>query len=88
MSHVDLDRRDGVAFITLNRPDKLNAMNEEMWGELGRVWDEFAADADLRAAVVSGAGDKGFFPGSSGAVRLPASCRWISRRAARSLNPL
>lgn len=62
-SHVDLDREDGVAFITLNRPDKLNAMNEEMWAEVGRVWDEFAADADLRAAVVSGAGGRAFSTG-------------------------
>ena len=62
-SCIELGSRDGIAFITLNRPDRLNAMNEEMWAELGRVWDAFAADAGLRVAVVSGAGDRAFSTG-------------------------
>ena len=63
MSNIDLEDRDGIAFITLNRPERLNAMNEEMWAELGRVWDAFAADEGLRVAVVSGAGDRAFSTG-------------------------
>ena len=63
MSHIDLEARDGIAFITLNRPERLNAMNEEMWAELGRVWDAFAADPALRVAVVSGAGERAFSTG-------------------------
>ena len=62
-SHIDLEARDGIAFITLNRPERLNAMNEEMWAELGRVWDAFAAAPALRVAVVSGAGDRAFSTG-------------------------
>ncbi len=61
--HIDVENRDGIAFITLNRPERLNAMNEEMWAELGRVWDAFAADPALRVAVVSGAGDRAFSTG-------------------------
>ena len=38
-------------------------MNEDMWAELGRVWDAFAADAALRVAVVSGAGERAFSTG-------------------------
>ncbi len=63
MFHIELENRDGIAFITFNRPERLNAMNEEMWVELGRVWDAFAADPALRVAVVSGAGDRAFSTG-------------------------
>ena len=62
-AYVELETRDGIAFITLNRPDKLNAMHEEMWDELIRVWDRFSADSRLRVAVISGAGDKAFSAG-------------------------
>lgn len=62
-STVELEGRDGIAFITLNRPHKLNAMTEAMWAELGRVWDAFAADPALRVAVVSGAGGRAFSTG-------------------------
>jgi enoyl-CoA hydratase/carnithine racemase len=53
---VDYEKREGIAYVTLNRPDKLNAMNAEMHGELGQVWADFRDDADLRVAILSGRG--------------------------------
>jgi 2-(1,2-epoxy-1,2-dihydrophenyl)acetyl-CoA isomerase len=47
---------DGVATITLNRPDKLNAFNEAMHAELARALDRLEADAAIRALLLTGAG--------------------------------
>lgn len=53
---------DGVATITLNRPDKLNAFNEAMHGELARAFDRIEADLSVRAVLLTGAG-RGFCAG-------------------------
>jgi enoyl-CoA hydratase len=55
--HIVLDRRDdGVVLATLNRPDKLNAVNGVLHGELARLPREFDADPDTRVLVITGAG--------------------------------
>jgi len=48
--------KDGVATITLNRPEKLNALNKQMYVELGVVLDSLERDASLKVVVVKGAG--------------------------------
>lgn len=53
---------DGVRLITLNRPDRLNAMNEELIDGLHAALDEAAADRDCRVVVLTGAG-RGFCAG-------------------------
>jgi enoyl-CoA hydratase len=51
------ERRDqGVLLITMDRPDKYNAADERMHGELARVWTEVSADPRTRVAVITGAG--------------------------------
>jgi enoyl-CoA hydratase len=51
------ERRDnGVLLITMDRPEKYNATDEQMHGELARVWADVSADRDTRVAVVTGAG--------------------------------
>ena len=46
----------GVLLITINRPEKYNAADEGLHGELARVWNDVAADPDTRVAVITGAG--------------------------------
>ncbi len=54
---LSFERRDhGVLLITLNRPEKYNAADEEMHTELARVWPAVSADPETRVAVVTGAG--------------------------------
>lgn len=53
---------DGIRLITLNRPDRLNAMNEELIDGLHAALDEVAADRDCRVVVLTGAG-RGFCAG-------------------------
>lgn len=59
MSHDDtvlLDVADGVATLTLNRPDKLNALHAGMLARLHRLVDDLAERDDVRVVVVTGAG--------------------------------
>jgi enoyl-CoA hydratase len=62
---VKLDREDdGVAIITVNRPDKLNALNADTIQALGGVLGEVHDDAAIRAVVLTGAGEKAFVAGA------------------------
>jgi enoyl-CoA hydratase len=54
----------GVARITVNRPDKLNALNYATLTELGAAFDAAQADDAVRAVVVTGAGEKAFVAGA------------------------
>ncbi|WP_326546843.1 enoyl-CoA hydratase/isomerase family protein [Mycolicibacterium sp. ND9-15] len=56
-NQLTLTRRDnGVLLITIDRPDKYNAADEEMHRELATIWKDVAADPDTRVAVITGAG--------------------------------
>ncbi|MEJ2541599.1 MAG: enoyl-CoA hydratase-related protein, partial [Gemmatimonadota bacterium] len=57
-------RDDGIAVITLNRPEKLNALNEAVRQRLMEVVDALATDDDVRVAVLHGAGEKAFVAGA------------------------
>ncbi|MBI4766748.1 MAG: enoyl-CoA hydratase/isomerase family protein [Deltaproteobacteria bacterium] len=48
--------KDQIAYITMNRPDKLNALNNEMVAELNKTWDRFEEDPEARVAILGGAG--------------------------------
>ena len=61
--HLRLEARSGVAFVTLDRPDALNALTGETLLELGMAFDLVEADAEVRALVVHGAG-RGFCAGA------------------------
>jgi enoyl-CoA hydratase len=55
---------DGVATVTVNRQDKLNALNAETVGELEACFAELAQDPAARVVVLTGAGDKAFVAGA------------------------
>jgi enoyl-CoA hydratase/carnithine racemase len=57
------EEANGVAWVTLNRPDKLNAFNEVMQRELESVWKGLRTNDDVRCAVLTGAGEKAFCTG-------------------------
>jgi enoyl-CoA hydratase len=56
-AQIDYATGNGRAYVTLNRPDKKNAMSEAMWAELMRCYDRAEADDDVRVVVLRGAGD-------------------------------
>jgi len=55
---------DGVAVVTLNRPDVLNAMNDVMRRELTRCFEDLVTDEQIRVVIVTGAGDRAFSAGA------------------------
>jgi enoyl-CoA hydratase len=59
-----LDRRDRVAVITINRPEKRNALNIQTRAEGAAVLDELRTDDSVRVVVITGAGDKAFIAGA------------------------
>lgn len=58
------DVRDGVAVITINRPDKLNALNDQVMAELGNAADRVTTDPEIKGAIITGAGPKAFVAGA------------------------
>jgi enoyl-CoA hydratase/carnithine racemase len=60
---VELEMHDGVATVSLNRPEKLNALTDEMYVQLIDIFAGLAADDAVRAVVVTGKG-RGFCSGS------------------------
>lgn len=54
--YLDIQRRDGVATLTLNQPDNRNAVHAEMHAELERIWRDLASDREVNVIVFTGAG--------------------------------
>ncbi|MBC7795612.1 MAG: enoyl-CoA hydratase/isomerase family protein [Pyrinomonadaceae bacterium] len=59
-----VEKQDKVAIITINRPDKLNALGEKVHAEGVAVLDELAGDAEIRVVIFKGAGGKAFVAGA------------------------
>jgi len=58
-------RKEGaIGWMIFNNPERHNAVSLEMWQEVERITDDFAADADVRVVVVTGAGGKAFVSGA------------------------
>jgi enoyl-CoA hydratase len=63
-TNLHLERADGVATITLDRPKQLNALDAATLRELARAVREIRRDAGIRAVIVTGAGEKAFSAGA------------------------
>src|SRR5260370_10714707 len=59
-----VERRDRVAVITINRPEKRNALNIQTRAEGAAILDELRADDSVRVVIITGAGDKAFIAGA------------------------
>jgi enoyl-CoA hydratase len=64
MDLVRVERQGEVARVTLDRPDKLNAVNNAMWDRLGELFGKLDADASLRCVIIAGAGERAFSVGA------------------------
>ena len=60
---VLLDKKDGVAIITLNRPEVLNAMNHQLVTELDQAITEAEDDESIAAIIFTGSGERAFTAG-------------------------
>lgn len=63
-TQILVDKADGIATITLNRPEKMNAYTRIMGEELASAMDDIDADDSVRAVIFTGAGDRAFCAGA------------------------
>lgn len=68
-----LERREAIATLTINRPDRRNAISYDMWRELKSLANEVEADENIRVLVIRGAGNEAFSAGAD--IAEFAECR-------------
>jgi enoyl-CoA hydratase/carnithine racemase len=66
---IDYEKRDGVAYITLNNPDKANILDKPTSDAISAAWTDLWEDRDIRCAILTGAGDRHFCGGHNLASR-------------------
>ncbi len=64
MANVLYEIKDEIAFVTINRPKALNALNEDVIKELNVIVDDISARKDIKVMILTGAGDKSFVAGA------------------------
>ena len=82
-------KRDGIAYVTINRPEKLNALNDQVMDDLAACFAGIRDDDEVRAAILTGAGEKAFVAGSDIgvlAVQTPVEGKARSVRGQRILD--
>jgi NAD(P)-dependent dehydrogenase (short-subunit alcohol dehydrogenase family) len=75
MSAVLYTVREGIAYVTLNRPEAHNAMDPRMVVELAEAWLRYEADDEARIAIVTGAGERAFSAGADLRRLIPLMTR-------------
>lgn len=80
LEFIRYEKRDRIAYVTIDRPAVMNALHPPCHEELERVFDDFAADSETWVAILTGAGDKAFSAGNDlkwtaqhGVPKLPKS---------------
>src|SRR5215510_11335521 len=64
LENVLYEKKDGIAYVTLNRPKVLNALNKATWQDLRTAFEDARDDATVRGVILTGAGDKAFIAGA------------------------
>jgi enoyl-CoA hydratase len=64
MENINLEKKNHIAYVTIDRPKVLNALNAATIGELQEVFTELAADHGIRVVILTGAGEKSFVAGA------------------------
>src|SRR5580658_6311316 len=64
LENVLYEAKGPIAYVTLNRPRVLNALNRKTWEDLERAFNEAHGDDTVRGVILAGAGDKAFIAGA------------------------
>lgn len=83
------EKRNGIGYVAVNRPEKLNALNRKTMDELHDCFQEIERDDEVRAVILTGAGEKAFVGGADInelAVQTPVEGKERSRRGQRILD--
>ena len=71
MPHLIYEKRDGIAYLTMNRPERRNAISPQMLVQMADAWTDFRDDPDARVAIVTGTGDAAFSAGADLGLLIP-----------------
>ncbi|SDZ48772.1 enoyl-CoA hydratase/isomerase family protein [Herbiconiux ginsengi] len=81
---IDFDLDGNAAVITINRPERHNAMDAEHYAGLSEAWTRVRDDNDIRAAIITGAGEKSFTAGADlktfAGRQEPYADLWLTQR--------
>src|SRR2546423_6485483 len=81
---IDVEVTDSIATITINRPERMNAMDAEHYKGLSQAWMRVRDDAAIRVAIITGAGEKSFSAGADlkSFITSPAGLdeMWLTQR--------
>jgi enoyl-CoA hydratase/carnithine racemase len=64
LANVRYEKKDAIAYVTVNRPKVLNALNTPTWKDLRTAFEDARDDATVRGVILTGAGDKAFIAGA------------------------
>ena len=64
LENVLYEKKDRIAYVTLNRPKVLNALNRQTWQDLQTAFETARQDEDVRGVILTGSGDKAFIAGA------------------------
>src|SRR5258705_1011866 len=64
LQNVLYEKKGAIAYVTVNRPKVLNALNQRTWDDLRAAFEEARHDAGVRGVILTGAGDKSFIAGA------------------------
>ena len=79
LANVLYETKGAIAYVTVNRPKVLNALNTPTWVDLRRAFERARDDAAVRGVILSGAGDKAFIAGAD--IQRTRRCRPRSKRS-------
>ncbi len=82
LKFIKYEKRNHIAYVTLNRPERMNALHPPCHVEMDGVWDDFMADKEMWVAIVTGAGEKAFSAGND--LRWTAENRAVVTDGLRS----
>lgn len=81
--------QDGVAIVTLNRPEAMNSIDPESNEQLLAIWDQVSSDEEIRVVVLTGAGERAFCTGADLKKTMPpadSAARQVFRAGTRHSN--
>src|SRR3977135_964552 len=64
LANVQYEKKGSIAYVTINRPKVLNALNTPTWTDLRAAFEDAKADASVHGVILTGAGDKAFIAGA------------------------
>src|SRR3954452_9510605 len=64
LANVLYEKKDAIAYVTVNRPKVLNALNTPTWKDLRTAFEDARDDTSVRGVILTGAGDRAFIAGA------------------------